>query len=306
MIDIYQKILTKAAWMRGIQKAVADNYKDQLMRCPVHLSIGQEIQWAIFSEKKDYEFKIFSSHRGHLPFLAIDGDLKKYFSELYLDPNGISNGRLGSMHIKSPMKGHITSVPIVGSSIPLAVGAGFSKKQMNYDWIPIANFGDGACEEGIFHESLNLASVLDIPVLFFCENNLYSCTTNIQRRQPSSDMSRFAKAAKIEIFKSNSYDLKDCEEKVKDALDFIQNFSKPAFLEINCYRFYEHCGNKLDKDMGDREEIEFNKFWEKDLINNNFKLCYVSESYNRGYIDSTNLIEILSKSNLKRLKNGFK
>ena len=303
---LHKSTLIKAAWMRGIQQAIADKYSAQLMRCPVHLSIGQEIQWAIISEKKDYSFKVFSSHRGHLPYLALDGDLNKYFSELHLDLAGTSSGKLGSMHIKSPDKGHITSVPIVGSSIPLAVGAGFSKKENKFDWIPIANFGDGACEEGIFHESLNIASVLEIPVLFLCENNKYSCTTIIERRQPSNLMGRFAEAANIRVFSSINNDISDCIEKIDNALNYVRDFGKPAFLEINCYRFYEHCGDKLDKTLGDREESEFKKFWEDDLINKNIGLNYIQESFKKGYEESINIIDNLSKTTLERYRSGFK
>ena len=300
------EILTKASWMRGVQKAIADNYRNQLMRCPVHLSIGQEIQWAVISQHKSYKFKVFSTHRGHLPYLALDGDLNKYFAELHLNQDGISNGQLGSMHIKSPQKGHITSVPIVGTSIPLAVGAGFAKKHKKYEWIPIANFGDGACEEGILHESLNMASVFEIPVLFLCENNKYSCTTNLEKRQPSNEMGRFAKASRIKVFTTDNQNVEDCQTTMKEALDYINNDGKPAFLEINCYRFYEHCGDKIDNNLGDRSKSEFDKYWEKDLIHKSFHLNFIKDSFNKGYSKSTEIIQIQSNETLKRIKNGFK
>ena len=305
-IEQSTEILKKASWMRGVQKAIADNYCNQLMRCPVHLSIGQEIQWAIISQCKSYKFKVFSTHRGHLPYLALDGDLNKYFAELHLNQDGISNGQLGSMHIKSPQKGHITSVPIVGSSIPLAVGAGFAKKHKNFEWIPIANFGDGACEEGILHESLNMASVFEIPVLFLCENNKYSCTTNLKKRQPSFEMGRFAKASKIKVFTADNQYIEECNSKTNEALDYIKNEGKPAFLEINCYRFYEHCGDKLDESLGDRKKSEFDEYWGKDLIQNSLHLECIIKSFNEGYEKSKEIIQVQSDATLKRIKNGFK
>ena len=100
--------------MRGVQTAIADEYPKQKMRCPVHLSIGQELTWAII-KSYDFNMKVYSSHRGHLPYLALDGDLNKYIAELHLCNEGTTKGNLGSMHIKSPRKGHITSVPFVGA-----------------------------------------------------------------------------------------------------------------------------------------------------------------------------------------------
>ena len=116
--------------------------------------------------------------------------------------------------------------------------------------------------KGILHESLNMASVFEIPVLFLCENNKYSCTTIIEKRQPSIEMGRFAKASKNQSFSTINNDIEDCQTTMKEAIDYINNDGKPAFLEINCYRFYEHCGDKIDNNLGDRESLEFDKYWE--------------------------------------------
>ena len=159
------------------------------------------------------------------------------------------------MHIKSPERGH-TLVPIVGSSIPV-VGA-LWPKSFGFDWIPVAHFGM-AREEGIFHESLNMASAKNLPVLFLCENNGYSCTTALDARQPSPDMTRHAHNSLIKTFLASSSDCESMVEQVKSAIEYIQNENNPAFLEIKCFRFREHCGPSLDFDFGDRTYEEYVK-----------------------------------------------
>ena len=301
MLTLSKEVAHHASWMRGIQTAVADEYTNQNMRCPVHLAIGQELFWGIVKTLQ-LDLKVFSSHRGHLPYLALDGEIDKYIAELHLCKEGVSKGNLGSMHIKSPKKGHITSVPIVGSSIPLAVGAGLAKKTFDTQWIPVAHFGDGACEEGILHESLNMASVKELPVLFVCENNGYSCTTAINDRQPSSEMSRHANNALIKTFWATSTDCDSMLDTVKDAADFVKQEGKPAFLEIKCYRFREHCGPREDVNFGDRTQAEYTDARENDWLTNNLDL----NSYNLGYNESMQYIEKYAKAVKERIARGFR
>ena len=287
--------------MRGVQTAIADEYPKQKMRCPVHLSIGQELTWAII-KSYDFNMKVYSSHRGHLPYLALDGDLNKYIAELHLCNEGTTKGNLGSMHIKSPRKGHITSVPIVGSSIPLAIGAALAKKAFKFSWTPVAHFGDGACEEGILHESLNMASVKNLPVLFLCENNGYSCTTSLKDRQPSTLMKRHAENALIKTFKASTLECLELINELNAAFSFIQTYKKPAFLEINCFRFREHCGPRVDIDFGDRNEDEYKEAERLDWLTNNLD----KESYSTGYNEALEEIKKYSTDVEQRLARGFR
>ena len=300
MLISSENIASAASWMRGVQSAIADEYPNQYMRCPVHLAIGQELVWAII---KTYKFglKIYSSHRGHLPYLALDGEIDKFIAELHLCDEGINNGNLGSMHIKSPERGHITSVPIVGSSIPLAVGAALAKKSLGFDWIPVAHFGDGACEEGIFHESLNMASAKKLPVLFLCENNGYSCTTALEARQPSPNMKRHAENSLIKTFKAGSSDCEMMVKQLNNAIEYIQNESNPAFLEIECFRFREHCGPRFDHNFGDRTSEEYQHAEKLDWVGLNLN----QESFNTGYENTLVAITKYGKQVQERLSRGF-
>ena len=116
--------------------------------------------------------------------MAKGGDLENMIDEFYGNSYGCSGGRGGSMHLFDQKKGILASVPIVSSAIPLGVGAGFSFKYNKQNNIAVIFLGDAAIEEGVFYESLNYAKVLSLPILFVCENNLFSCFTNIEERQP--------------------------------------------------------------------------------------------------------------------------
>lgn len=295
------KIIAHASWLRGVQVAIADTYSRQLMRCPVHLSIGQELLWSCLKQYSAFNFKVFSTHRGHLPYLTLDGDLRAYVAELHLHEDGASSGNLGSMHLKSPSCGHITSVPIVGSSIPLAVGAAYAAKHLHQSCIPVAHFGDGACEEGILHESLNLASVKQLPLLFLCENNGYSCTTSLESRQPSNRMTRFADAASIRSETVASTDLSHLFTTIGNALSYILTSGLPFFLEVECYRFYEHCGPSVDECSGDRTREEYRQALANDVLSHSLNQA----SYDLGYSDCTALVDHYSAINLARKAVSF-
>ena len=279
-----QNIKIEAAKIRGIQNAIADIYSDQMIRCPVHLSIGQEYWLPILKIFKSDHDRFFSSHRSHSLYLALSDDIDSYLSELFGLKNGVTSGRGGSMHLKSLEDGLEASIPIVGSSIGLSLGSALSHKLLNKkDCRTISYFGDGACEEGVFHESLNLAGVYDLPILFLCENNMYSCNTHLRKRQTSSEMIRFADSHSIKFDKINADDdLGLITDKIE--LAFEESAKKPYFLEIHSYRLLEHCGHKIDKSNGDRDEDEFNIYKSKDKVNkwiNNDP--EVQDSFNRAY-----------------------
>jgi len=260
-----QGYINKAIIYRAIEMALAHQYANQKIRCPVHFSIGQEY-WLPFLKKNLHgQARCFSSHRSHSMYLALEGDLHAMIAELYGLSTGCLMGRGGSMHLKDLKVGLEASVPIVGSSLPLALGSAFSSKHSKKQILTIAYFGDGACEEGVVHECLNYASANMLPILFICENNLYSCNTSLRRRQPSDDMTRFAEAAKITSFRLMST---DSFEKVDSILatSIAHSYSMPVFLEIRSYRLYEHCGHRIDRDCGDRTIAEYRLFEKLDPV----------------------------------------
>lgn len=275
--------INKAVMYRAIEMAIAYQYANQKMRCPVHLSIGQEY-WLPFLKKNILKkVRCFSSHRSHSMYLALEGDLNLMIEELYGLRTGCLMGRGGSMHLKDLEVGLEASVPIVGSSLPLALGSAFSAKHSKQTLLSIAYFGDGACEEGVLHECLNYASVNKLPILFICENNLYSCNTNLKRRQPAENMARFAIAAKIKTFQLQSSDSFEEIDLVLNS-SITSSYSEPIFLEIKSYRLFEHCGHRIDKDCGDRTKAEYDLFDKLDPIaieikNNSSSRMVFEETY---------------------------
>ena len=261
----YYSLYKKIVDYRALGISIAEHYSEQAMRCPVHLSIGQEF-WlpliSIFFKKND---RCFGSHRSHSMYMALEGNTKKLIAELHGHPDGALGGIGGSMHLKDLGIGLEQSNPIVGSSLGMAIGSAFASKQLNQNLLTLAYFGDGACEEGIIHESLNLASVLDLPILFICENNNYSCNTRIERRQTSNIMRRLAHVHSI---KSASCSYSDSYKKLYETFEYAFTLARknPFFLEIDSYRLYEHCGHKVDRCKGDRNTEEYHYYADNDVF----------------------------------------
>ena len=261
------------------------------MRCPVHLSIGQEY-WLPFIDKHNKRGnRFFSTHRSHSLYMALNCDIKELIAELHGHEDGCLHGKGGSMHLKQPSMGLEASIPIVGSSMGLALGSALAQNMQGEDNSTIVYFGDGACEEGIFHESLNIASTMQLPILFICENNKYSCNTKLSRRQSGENMIRFAKSHGLKSSKICYNDkLRHIDEKIGVA--FHESYSNAYFLEIESNRIYEHCGDKIDYDKGDRnyktqKELKENDRITKLMSNNNRYLSY----YNNVYEEISKIIK---------------
>ena len=165
-LDIYKNMLR----IRLVEEEIAKRYSEQNMRCPVHLSIGQEAIASGVMYNLNKEDKIYSTHRCHAHYLAKGGDLNKMISELHGKASGCCGGRGGSMHLFDDQAGIMSSLPIVGSVIPLAVGNALTFKLKKEKLVSAVFFGDGAIEEGVYHESANFAKIQSLPVLFICEN----------------------------------------------------------------------------------------------------------------------------------------
>nr|MDQ3000917.1 thiamine pyrophosphate-dependent dehydrogenase E1 component subunit alpha [Fibrobacterota bacterium] len=160
--------------LRLIEERVAELYLEQEMRCPVHLCIGQEGVATGISASLGHQDYAMSGHRSHGHYLAKGGNLNGMMAELYGKVTGTSRGKGGSMHLVDLDVGFLGATPIVASTIPIAVGAAFAASMRGEKRISVVYFGEGATEEGVFHESVSFAMLKKLPVVFVCENNLYS------------------------------------------------------------------------------------------------------------------------------------
>lgn len=252
--DLYYEMLR----IRLIEEAIAAKYSEQEMRCPVHLSIGQEaVAVGVSATLKETDL-VVSGHRAHAHFLAKGGSLKKMLAEIYGRESGCCIGRGGSMHLTDLEAGFLCSTPIVGGSIPVGVGAAWAEKLQGKNSKVIIYFGEGATEEGVFAESLNFAALKSLPVLFVCENNLYSVYSPMNVRQcPNRDRAAIAGAHSIPTLTGNGNDVLEVLKKTKEAIEVMETCSGPAYLEFNTYRHLEHCGPNFDNHIGYRTEEEF-------------------------------------------------
>lgn len=244
------------ARIRVIEEGIAEKYSDQEMRCPVHLSIGQEGIAVGVSAALRPDDMIITNHRSHAHYLAKGGSLKSMLAELHGKEDGCARGRGGSMHLIDLDAGIPAALPIVAGSIPIGVGIALANKRSNSDRVTVIYVGDAALEEGVFHESANFAALKNLPVLFVCENNLYSVYTPLAQRQPLLPLSRFAQAHGIPTHKGDGNDVREVNRLAVEAVQKIRDKSGPIFLELDTYRWREHCGPNYDNHIGYRTEDE--------------------------------------------------
>lgn len=237
------------------------------MRCPTHLSIGQELVPSIYAEFVSRNDYAISTHRAHAHYLAKGGNLKKMIAEIYGKATGCSKGIGGSMHLIDESVGFMGSTAIVGGTIPIGVGLGLSIQLKNEDKISTVFLGDGASEEGVFYESLNFTALRGLPVLFICENNMYSVYSNLEVRQPKGrKIYELAQSIGVKSSHCDGYNIEESYFKLKEAIEYVKNNKKPFFIELDTYRFREHCGTNFDNDIGYREKEEYEIYLEKDPI----------------------------------------
>lgn len=262
LIDMLRKMLI----IRAAEEKIANNVETGVIKCPCHLGIGQEAVGVAVSMAMKNSDKAFGAHRSHSHYLALNEDTYSLFAEVLGKFDGCSHGMGGSMHIIDKKNGFWGSVPIVGATIPIATGAGLASKLEKKNNIAISYFGDGACEEGVLHESLNMASLMNLPVLYVCENNLFSSHLYIDLRQPSQSTARFAEAHSIENIACDGNDVVSLYKKVKEVISSMRNSSRPFFLEAITFRWKGHVGHREDLDVGVKRGNELAEWKKRDPI----------------------------------------
>lgn len=258
MKELHNKLYNLMFRIRKVEEKIIELYPEQEMRCPTHLYIGQEAIAAGVCGNLNKSDVIFTNHRSHGHYLAKGGDLKKFFAELYGKETGCAKGYGGSMHLIDRENGVWGGSAIVGGAIPLAVGAALSFKLKKEDKVAVVFFGDGAVEEGVFHESLNFASLHNLPVIFVCENNFYAVQTGLSSRQANKNI--YQKAAAYSMHGTKVDGTRVCEvyKTTQKAYERAKNGEGPTLIEATTYRWKGHVGTEEDYAMGHRtkEELE--------------------------------------------------
>jgi TPP-dependent pyruvate/acetoin dehydrogenase alpha subunit len=258
-VELLKKLLFEMMRVRMVEETIAERYSEQEMRCPVHLSVGQEAPAVGISAALEKEDFAFSAHRSHAHYLAKGGNLKAMLCELYGRADGCCRGKGGSMHLIDRSCGFMGAVPILASSIPIGVGAAFGSILKKKPCVSVIFFGDGALEEGTFTESLNFAILKNLPVIFVCENNAYSVFSHISdRRKSHLDIYQVIRGYGITSVHGDGNDILEVYLLAQEAVTKAKSGNGPTFIELETYRTLEHCGPSMDDDLGYRpkEEVE--------------------------------------------------
>src|SRR5208283_5272505 len=228
--EIKKQLLDLMLKIRMAEEKIVEVYaKERQMRTPTHLSIGQEAVAAALSLALQPEDQVFTGHRCHAAYLARGGDFQGFFDELAGRKTGICQGRAGSAHLTDPSVG-IYASPILSAMIPVAVGAAMSFKMDSTPRVAVAVFGDAAIEEGVFAESINFAVTNTLPVLFICENNLYSTHTPLSVRQPPSAIYQRYSIPEMKAQRIDGNDVCLVYETLKEAVDHVRKGQGPLFI----------------------------------------------------------------------------
>lgn len=255
---IAKQLLFQMRRIRYVEQEIARRYGEGKMRCPTHLSVGQEaVAAAVGLALRRSDFAV-SGHRAHAHYLAKGGNLPAMLAEIYGKIGGCSHGKGGSMHLIDESAGFMGSTAIVGGTIPVGVGLAYGMKYKRSDQVSCVFHGDAAVETGVFFESVNFAVVKKLPVLFICENNLYSVYSPLSVRQPEGrSIAKMAGGLGMRTGSGDGNDVAEVYYKTNEALFSIRAGGGPQLLEFSTYRWLEHCGPNYDNQLGYRTEAEY-------------------------------------------------
>ena len=246
--------LLKMVLIRKFEEGAEESYMRGLIHGTMHLSIGQEASAVASCMALSNEDKITSTHRGHGHCIAKGADVGKMFAEFFGKETGYCRGRGGSMHIADVEKGNLGANGIVGGGLPIAVGAALSAKRLGTGEVTVCFFGDGANNEGAFHEALNMAAIWKLPVVFVCENNQYGMSTSIERSTAVKHVAERASAYDMPGVTVDGNDFSAITEAVDNAVARARAGNGPSLVENLTYRWRGH--SKSDRNRyRTREEI---------------------------------------------------
>jgi pyruvate dehydrogenase E1 component alpha subunit len=266
--NVLKNILSTMLLIRKTEQKLALERKNGMIGGPVHLGVGQEAIAVGISQNLRKTDRVFGAHRSHSHLLALNPDFYKLFAEVLGKETGFSKGMGGSMHLYDKSNGFYGSAPIVAGTVSLAVGAAMAAKLQKTDDIGVAYIGDGAVEEGVVHESFNLAKIQKAPILFIIENNLFASHMHISLRQPSDMISRFAVSNDIPYKLVDGNDVVAVAKASKELIDDIRTGKGPRLIELVTYRWFGHVDWRDDVDVGvDRSLDDIENWRARDPIN---------------------------------------
>lgn len=252
----WEGIYRKLFLIRAVEERLRKEYRTNDLKTPLHLAIGAEAIAVAVCEVFP-RAKVFASYRNHHWYLAKGGDLKAFMAELYGKETGVASGKAGSMHMACPAEGLILTSAVVATQISPAIGYAFAQKYLGKDDLTIAVFGDGATEEGAFYESLNLAALYNLNILFVCEDNDLAIHQKKKGRRAFS-LPNIVLSYLIHYEHYKLPESIDCAELIH-GLEHWKDLKGPKFINVEYERFLEHVGPSEDYSAGYRDRPSGNR-----------------------------------------------
>ncbi len=265
-IGRYRELFRQALRIRLIEEKIIELYPSDKIQSPVHLSIGQEAAAVGVCESLRREDLLYITYRSHAFYLAKGGPLPEMMAELYGRANGISSGKAGSMHLAAPAVGVMGASAVVGSTISVAVGGALAGKLFGKEGIAVACFGDGATEQGTYHESLNFASLHQVPVLFLCENNGLAVHASLAERHSFAILDHARSYGLETVRVDEGWDFVKVADVTRQMVDAIRSDGRPRFLEVMTCRYKEHVGPGEDFAAGYRSRADVEAWMARDPL----------------------------------------
>jgi acetoin:2,6-dichlorophenolindophenol oxidoreductase subunit alpha len=259
LIEMYRTMLT----IRRFEERCLQLYMQGRIPSTLHLYVGQEaVATGVCAHLGDQDY-VLGTHRPHGHAIAKGVSLKSVMAELFAKDTGCCRGKGGSMHVGDMSVGVVPAIAIVGGNIPLATGMALAAKRMGKDQVAVSFFGDGAANEGAFHEGINMAAIWDLPAIFVCENNLYGASTVFSKVFRVENVADRACAYGIPGVIVDGMDVEAVYEVAGEAIERARNGGGPTLIEAKTYRFVGHSRSDPRNYRPDEEEA----LWkEKDPI----------------------------------------
>jgi len=263
ILHLYKKLYLA----RRAEEKIRQHYDEDEMKTPMHMSMGEEAIAVGVCHALKAEDQVFTSYRSHAIYLAKTQDTDDFFAEMYGKDTALLKGKGGSMHMCAPDSGFMGTSAIVASIIPVAVGAAFANKQKGNGKLVAVFFGDGAIDEGDFWESLNVACLMKLPVLFVCEDNRLAVHTPTSKRHGYTSITDIVSKFNCNVLKENTTDAEVIYKLTGKAIKLMKTTQMPCFMHLRYYRYLEHVGINEDFEAGYRPREEFEEWHKKDPVN---------------------------------------
>lgn len=262
LLDMYTRMLT----IRRFEERMLEQMMAGALPGGVHTYIGEEAVGVGVCANLRTEDRITSTHRGHGHIIAKGGDVKKMMAELFGKRTGYCKGKGGSMHIADFSLGILGANGIVGGGLPTAAGSALASQLRGDDQVTVCFFGDGAANQGTFHEAVNLSAVWKLPVIYICENNLYAVTTPAAKSISIEDVADRGASYGIPGMAIDGQDIMAVYEATAEAVKRAREGDGPSLIECKTYRFMGHMGGKEVFEGSYRTEEEVEEWKKRDPI----------------------------------------